>query len=223
MSSTLTRGRSHTPSAAPSRSTSSPTSTRSRPALAGPADQLEDALEARRALRALAALPERQRRYLTRLASGHSSQEIARVEQASYTNVNKHLRRASDAARPRRSRLTPKGAPPATKRIAPHLKPPAVLGGPDRGHVHVPELVGALDAEEPGALAPPARRPAALQQAVLGHEPSGLLAVHRPPKLPAGQGGDHPGPVGRVPGPRRGSPGLPRRAAASPAGREPAG
>jgi len=99
-------------------------------ALAEPADQLEDALEARRALRALAALPERQRRYLTRLASGYSSQEIARVEQASYTNVNKHLTRASDAARPRRSRLTPKGAPPATKRIAPHLKPPAVLGGP---------------------------------------------------------------------------------------------
>ncbi len=56
-------------------------------ALAGPADQLEDALEARRALRALAALPDRQRRYLTRLASGYSSQEIARVEQASYTNV----------------------------------------------------------------------------------------------------------------------------------------
>ncbi len=157
-------------------------------ALAGPADQLEDALEARRALRALAALPERQRRYLTRLASGYSSQEIARVEQASYTNVNKHLRRASDAARPRRSRLTPKGAPPATKRIAPHLKPPAVLGGPDRGHVHVPELVGALDAEEPGALAPPARRPAALQQAVLGHEPACFLAVHRPAQAPGRPG-----------------------------------
>ncbi len=64
------------------------------PALAGPADQLEDALEARRALRALAALPDRQRRYLTLLASGHSYQEIAHVEQATYTNVNKHLTRA---------------------------------------------------------------------------------------------------------------------------------
>ncbi len=45
-------------------------------------------------MRALAALPDRQRRYLMRLASGHSYQEIARVEQATYTNVNKHLARA---------------------------------------------------------------------------------------------------------------------------------
>ncbi len=64
------------------------------PVLAGPADQLEDALEARRALRALTALPDRQRRYLTRLASGHSYHEIAQAEHASYTNVNKHLARA---------------------------------------------------------------------------------------------------------------------------------
>jgi len=64
------------------------------PVLAGPVDHLEDALEARRALRALATLPDRQRRYLTRLASGHSYQEIAHAEHASYTNVNKHLARA---------------------------------------------------------------------------------------------------------------------------------
>jgi len=68
-------------------------------ALAGPADQLEDALEARRALRALAALPDRQRRYLTRLASGHSYHEIAHVEHATYTNVNKHLARARRTVR----------------------------------------------------------------------------------------------------------------------------
>ena len=63
------------------------------PALAGAADQLDTTLEARRALRALAALPDRQRRYMIRFAAGHSYREIARDEQATYTNVNKHLTR----------------------------------------------------------------------------------------------------------------------------------
>lgn len=69
------------------------------PILAGPADQLDHAVEARRALRALAALPDRQRRYLTRLAAGHSYQEIAHAEHATYTNVNKHLTRARQRLR----------------------------------------------------------------------------------------------------------------------------
>jgi len=55
---------------------------------------------------------------------------------------------------------------------------PAVLGAPDRGHVHVPELVGALDSEEPRP-APPTQGPVALQQPMLAHQALGLLAVHR--------------------------------------------
>ncbi len=50
--------------------------------------------EARAALQALAALPERQRRYLTLRVAGHSYVEIGEVCQASRTNVNKHLYRA---------------------------------------------------------------------------------------------------------------------------------
>lgn len=51
-------------------------------------------LEARDALTQLAALPDRQRRYLTLLVSGHSYDDICRHTGASYTNVNKHLARA---------------------------------------------------------------------------------------------------------------------------------
>jgi len=43
----------------------------------------------------------------------------------------------------------------------------------------VPELIGALDAEEPRP-APPAEGPVALQQPMLAHQALGLLAVHRP-------------------------------------------
>lgn len=52
-------------------------------------------LEARRALRALGTLPARQRRYVTLRVAGLSYQEIAAREDATYTNVNKHLVKAS--------------------------------------------------------------------------------------------------------------------------------
>jgi RNA polymerase sigma factor (sigma-70 family) len=61
--------------------------------------ELHDAVEARRALRALAALPERQRRYLGLLVAGHHYDEIAEVAGATYTNVNKHLVKARRALR----------------------------------------------------------------------------------------------------------------------------
>ncbi len=53
--------------------------------LADSGEGLQDALEARRALRALAGLPERQRHYLTQLAAGYSYQEIAQAEGAAST------------------------------------------------------------------------------------------------------------------------------------------
>lgn len=51
-------------------------------------------LEARDALTHLANLPDRQRRYLTLLVSGHSYDDICQHTGATYTNVNKHLTRA---------------------------------------------------------------------------------------------------------------------------------
>lgn len=51
-------------------------------------------LQARDALTQLAALPDRQRRYLTLLISGHSYTDICQHTGATYTNVNKHLTRA---------------------------------------------------------------------------------------------------------------------------------
>lgn len=48
---------------------------------------LDEAVEARRALRALAGLPDRERRYLTMLVAGHRCAEIVEVAGASYTNV----------------------------------------------------------------------------------------------------------------------------------------
>ena len=54
----------------------------------------EQGREARAALQALAALPERQRRYLTLRVAGHSYVEIQEHCGASRTNVNKHLYRA---------------------------------------------------------------------------------------------------------------------------------
>jgi RNA polymerase sigma factor (sigma-70 family) len=59
-------------------------------------EPLSDQLEARRALRALAGLPDRQRRYATLRALGFSYEEIRRVAGGvTYTNVNKHLAKAS--------------------------------------------------------------------------------------------------------------------------------
>ncbi|MEJ7718657.1 MAG: hypothetical protein WKF31_12095 [Thermoleophilaceae bacterium] len=51
-----------------------------------------------------------------------------------------------------------------------------MLGDPDARHVHVPELVGALDPEEAGPAAAP-RGAMALQQALLAHHALSPLAV----------------------------------------------
>lgn len=58
-------------------------------------DVVDASLEARRALRALRTLPERQRRYMTLRVAGLSYQEIVQGEGVTYTNVNKHLAKAS--------------------------------------------------------------------------------------------------------------------------------
>lgn len=55
-------------------------------------DRLAEHLEARRALRALRALPARERQYLTWKAAGHSYEEIQQLaDGVSYTNVNRRL------------------------------------------------------------------------------------------------------------------------------------
>ena len=59
---------------------------------------LEEHLEARRALSVLARLPERQRRYLALRVAGYRYDEIADAAGVTYTNVNKHLARAREAA-----------------------------------------------------------------------------------------------------------------------------
>lgn len=58
------------------------------------APALDTSLEARRALGALAALPEPQRRCLALVIAGHSYTEVAAVTGRTRTNVNKQLRRA---------------------------------------------------------------------------------------------------------------------------------
>lgn len=56
---------------------------------------LDDTIEARRALRVLADLPERQRRTLALLVAGYRYAEIQRLrDDATYTNVNKQLVKA---------------------------------------------------------------------------------------------------------------------------------
>lgn len=66
-----------------------------RPLDALPApDVVDDTLEARRALRALASLPERQRRFVVLKVAGWSYEEIAAREHVSFTAVNKHLVKA---------------------------------------------------------------------------------------------------------------------------------
>ena len=52
------------------------------------------AVGAREGLATLAALPERQRRYLELLIAGYSYDEITELCDVTYTNVNKHLTRA---------------------------------------------------------------------------------------------------------------------------------
>jgi len=55
-------------------------------------DRLDERLEARRALRALKALPPRQRQFVAWKAAGFSCEEIRELAGGvSYTNVNKHL------------------------------------------------------------------------------------------------------------------------------------
>ena len=59
----------------------------------------ERELEAQHALRVLAALPEKQRRYFALNVGGYRYEEIVQVTGATYTNVNKHLARARDNVR----------------------------------------------------------------------------------------------------------------------------
>jgi hypothetical protein len=60
-----------------------------------------------------------------------------------------------------------------------HEVDPAVLGDPDRRHVQMPELIRALDAEEPRP-ASAAERAAALDEPALAHHAQHVLAVDRP-------------------------------------------
>ena len=65
---------------------------------------IDDTVEARRALRRLAELPDRQRQDLSLRVAGFSYREIAKITgERTYTNVNKHLRKAR--ARIRRAEL----------------------------------------------------------------------------------------------------------------------
>jgi RNA polymerase sigma factor (sigma-70 family) len=72
--------------------------------LRAPVD-LETMIDARRALAALAALPDRERRYLTLRVAGHSYVEIRALTQATHTNVNKHLVRARARLRAGENRI----------------------------------------------------------------------------------------------------------------------
>jgi hypothetical protein len=78
-----------------------------------------------------------------------------------------------------------------------HQIDPAVLGHPHAGHVEVPELVGALDAEEPRPASTPGRAPA-LEQPALAHHAQHALAVDRPPEPPPDPRRDQPVAIGRV-------------------------
>jgi RNA polymerase sigma factor (sigma-70 family) len=62
-------------------------------------DTTAAAIDARQALHAVSQLPERQRRYLTLAASGHTHPEIARATGATQTNVHKHLKLARNTVR----------------------------------------------------------------------------------------------------------------------------
>jgi RNA polymerase sigma factor (sigma-70 family) len=62
---------------------------------------VEDSIEARAALAALAELPARQRRYMALFVAGYRYQEIVAMCGVTYTNVNKHLVRARARLRER--------------------------------------------------------------------------------------------------------------------------
>jgi DNA-directed RNA polymerase specialized sigma24 family protein len=84
--------------------------------LVGGAFSMDDALEARVALRLLADLPERQRDDLAFMVAGFSYQEIAAMTGGrTFTNVNKHLAKAR--ARIRLERL--RGTTPPREQDAP--------------------------------------------------------------------------------------------------------
>jgi hypothetical protein len=78
-----------------------------------------------------------------------------------------------------------------------HQIDPSELGHPDRRHVEMPELIGALDAEEPRPPAP-LEPPATLDQPLLAHDAQHALAVHRPPQPPPRPRRDHSIAVGRM-------------------------
>jgi DNA-directed RNA polymerase specialized sigma24 family protein len=67
----------------------------------GSANSSERDVAAREALATLAALPERQRRYLALFVAGYSYVEITQLCDATMTNVNKHLVRARGSVRRR--------------------------------------------------------------------------------------------------------------------------
>jgi RNA polymerase sigma factor (sigma-70 family) len=62
-------------------------------------DDFEARLEARRALRAVARLPDRQRRYVVLHVAGHRYGDIAELDGATHTAVNRHLTRGRAALR----------------------------------------------------------------------------------------------------------------------------
>lgn len=62
-------------------------------------DSVEGAHAAREALRIVASLPNKQRRYLALKVAGYSYGEICALTGASYTNGNKHLARARAGVR----------------------------------------------------------------------------------------------------------------------------
>ena len=78
-----------------------------------------------------------------------------------------------------------------------HQVRPAVLGDPDAGHVHLPQLAGALDPENAGPLAA-LERTATLDQPMLAHHPQDALAVHRHAQLAAHERADHPVAIGLI-------------------------
>jgi RNA polymerase sigma factor (sigma-70 family) len=76
--------------------------------------EVDAVLETREALEALAALRERERRYLTLKTAGYSYKEIAERYGVTYTNVNKHLTRARARLRaPAAQADAQNGEPPA--------------------------------------------------------------------------------------------------------------
>lgn len=63
----------------------------------------DQVIDAHQALETLAALPDRQRTYLTLLISGHSYDEIAAATGTTYRTVNRHIARARSSLRAHQS------------------------------------------------------------------------------------------------------------------------